>query len=121
MIWTALLTARSFLAKIPWPVWAIAAVLLTGWLYGNHRYSEGYDDREAEYAAARAKAVEQARTTDRKASDRRAADATRLTNDSNARKEAIDNAEPDTTDAAGRALACQRLRAAGIDPPAECG
>jgi hypothetical protein len=97
-----------------------AVVLCLGLSYCKGR-ADGRALVEAKYARAAAQAVAQARKADAVASDRRAADATRLTNDSNARKEAIDNAQPDTTDAPGRALACQRLRAAGIDPPAECG
>jgi hypothetical protein len=69
MIWTAITAARAFLSKIPWQVWLVAAVLLTGFLWGNHRYSEGRADVEAEYAAARAKALAQARKADATARD----------------------------------------------------
>lgn len=64
MIYTALLAARSFLAKIPWQIWLVLAVLISAWLWGNHRYVQGRDDLEAEYAAARAQAVAKARKAD---------------------------------------------------------
>lgn len=64
MIWTALLSARAFLAKVPWQLWAAMAVLLTAWLWGNHRYSQGYAASEAKHAAIAAQAVAQARKAD---------------------------------------------------------
>lgn len=56
--------ALGLLGKVPWQVWLVAAVLLTGFLWGNHRYGEGVEDTEAKYAAARAQAVEKARSAD---------------------------------------------------------
>lgn len=56
--------ALGLLRAIPWQVWLVAAGLLTGWLYGNHRYGEGVEDTDAKYAVARAKTVEKARSAD---------------------------------------------------------
>lgn len=64
MIWTFLGTAGAFLKRIPWQVWLIAAVLLTGWFYGNHRYSEGVADTKAEYARAALETAHEARKAD---------------------------------------------------------
>lgn len=64
MIAAFFFSARAFLAKVPWQVWAAAAVLLTAWLWGNHRYAQGEAAVEARYAAARAQAVAQARKAD---------------------------------------------------------
>lgn len=62
MIWTALTVARGFLAKIPWQLYGIAALIAVAWFYGNHRYAEGVEDERAErdkvIAAAVLKAVE---------------------------------------------------------------
>lgn len=118
MIWTALLAARSFLAKIPWPVWAIAAVLLTGWLYGNHRYSEGVADERAKWEAAAAKARAKAESANATAAETRIQDIVRNIDMERARNDAIDKAIPagspsTAPDAANRALGCQRLRASG--------
>lgn len=33
----------GFLRAIPWPVWAVAALLFVGWRYGAHRYEAGHD------------------------------------------------------------------------------
>lgn len=64
MIWTALSAAGGFLRRVPWPVYAIAGALLAAWLWGNHRFDQGYAKRDAEYAAAAAQAVAQARKAD---------------------------------------------------------
>ena len=121
MIWTALLAARSFLAKIPWPVWALAAVLLTGWLYGNARYSEGRSDERAKWEAAAAKARARAEEANATAAESRIQDIVRNIDMERARNDAIDKAIPAGTsaapDAANRALACRRLREAGINAP----
>lgn len=69
MIWTALLTARSFLAKIPWQVWLVLAVLVSAWVWGNHRFDQGYATRSDEYAAAAAEAERKARKADAAATD----------------------------------------------------
>lgn len=66
---TWLLAIGGFLKKLPWWAYAAAAVLVVGWLYGNARYGEGYDDRTAEYEAAAAKALAQARKADSVARD----------------------------------------------------
>lgn len=74
MILTALTWAaawkkvKAVFAAIPWPVYAAAALLLAGWLYGNHRESVGEDRVQAEWdaekaqiAAEREKAEQEAR------------------------------------------------------------
>lgn len=109
MIWTALIAARSFLAKIPWQVWAVAAVLLSAWLWGNHRYEQGVDHERARWEAAAAKAQKRADKATVTAGEQRAADTIRNHDADTARKEAI-NASPDDP---YRALACHRLHAAG--------
>ena len=114
MIWTALLSARAFLAKVPWQVWAVAAVLLSAWLWGNHRYSQGWDAREAKYEAQAAKDKARADAATVEAGEQRAADTIRNHDLDTARKEAI-NANPDNP---RRALNCERLRQAGLDAAA---
>lgn len=81
MIVSALLAARAFLAKLPWQLWVVLAVLLTAWLWGNHRYSQGYAASEAKHAETARKAVTKARTADEAArgtvdAEKRSADAT---------------------------------------------
>lgn len=116
MIWTALLAARSFLAKIPWQVWLLAAVLLTGWLWGNHRYDQGVDRERARWEAAAAKAKARADAATLTAGEQRATDTIRNTVAERARTDAI-AANPDDP---RLGLNCQRLRAAGLDAPAAC-
>ena len=41
MIYTALLSVRAFLAKVPWQVWAALAIVAACWLWGIHRYAQG--------------------------------------------------------------------------------
>lgn len=121
MIWTALAAAGGLLKRIPWPVWAIAAVLLTGLLWGNHRYSQGVADERDAWEQKIEDGKLAAVKTDTAADVRKAGQAATIATDSNARKEAIANAPADQTDAPGRALACQRLRQARVDPlPAAC-
>lgn len=69
MIWTALGAAGGFFKRIPWQVWLVVAVVLSAWLWGNHRYAQGEAAVEARYAAARAQAVAQARKADAVAVD----------------------------------------------------
>lgn len=64
MIFTFLTAARAFLARIPWQAWLFLAVIVTAWLYGNHRYSQGYAASEAKHAAIAAQAVAQAGKAD---------------------------------------------------------
>lgn len=67
------------------------------------------------------KGERRARQDDAKAAKRREENRIKNEGTDDARQEAIDNAPDDTTDAAGRALACERLRQAGLDTPAACG
>lgn len=64
MIWATILKAGAVLQRVPWQVWAALAIVLVAWLWGNHRYSQGYDDRSAEYAEIARKAAEKARNAD---------------------------------------------------------
>ena len=64
MITAYLAPALAFLKRVPWQVWLVLAVLLTGLLWGNHRYSQGVADTEAKYAAIAAQALQDAREAD---------------------------------------------------------
>jgi hypothetical protein len=64
MIVSWFLTTRAFLAKVPWQAYAIAGALLLAFLWGNHRYSQGYAASEAKHAAIAAQAVTDARKAD---------------------------------------------------------
>lgn len=50
----------GFLRAIPWQAWAVAAVLLVGWRYGEHRYDAGVADENARWVDAQAEADRQA-------------------------------------------------------------
>ena len=112
-----------WLEGVKWKVWlgVVAALLACVPL----AYCGGKSDgREAERKAQlKAQIAEErkAREDDAEAAERRAANKVENDAKDKARQEAIDNAPDDETDAAGRALACERLRAAGIDTPASCG
>lgn len=121
MIWAPIAAIGAFLKRLPWQVWAIAAILVTSWVWGEIQHDRGYDKRTAEYEAAQRKEEARARKDDAKAAQRREENRIKNEGKDNARQEAIDNAPDDTTDAAGRALACERLRQAGLDTPAACG
>lgn len=108
MIWTALLAARSFLAKVPWQAWAIAAVLATGWFYGNHRHSQGIADERARWVAMQAEAKAVADEATIEAAGQRTTDTIRNTEAERIRNEA--------TISGGRiGRDCARLRQAGVD------
>jgi hypothetical protein len=119
MIWTALSLVGGFLKRMPWQVWAAAAVVLTVWLWGNHRYSQGVHHERAQWEAAQAAAVELGRKADVVAADQRAADTITNTEAAKGRTDAILANPVDPY----RALACQRLRSRpGFDPVATgCG
>lgn len=46
----------GFLRAVPWQAWAVAAVLLVGWRYGEHRYDAGVADENARWLTAQARA-----------------------------------------------------------------
>lgn len=119
MIWALLTTVRGFLAKIPWQVWLVLAVLLSAWLWGNHRYDQGVDRERGRWEAAAAEAKARANASTITAAERRSTDTIRNTEAERARTDAI-AANPDDP---YRALACQRLRSRpGFDPVASgCG
>lgn len=56
--------AWSFLRAIPWQAWAVAAVLLIGWRYGEHRYDAGVADEKARWVAAQVKADAEAKAAE---------------------------------------------------------
>ena len=62
----------GFLRAIPWPVWAVAAVLFVGWRYGEGRYDAGYDAGAASNAAVIDAANAQIRELSRKLTDQNA-------------------------------------------------
>lgn len=64
MIWTALATVGNVARKVPWQVWAVLGILVTAWVWGNHRYDAGYDARSEEYRQAALEAVQKARKAD---------------------------------------------------------
>ena len=64
MIYGFLLSARAFLARVPWQLWAALAIVVACGLWGNHRYSQGYAASEAKHAAIAAQAVADARKAD---------------------------------------------------------
>lgn len=111
-----LAAALAFLKRIPWQVWLVLAVALTAWLWGNHRYNEGYAARTAEYEAAQIEAAKRTRAADEAADTQRTADNTRNTAD--------DDARTNAAAAGGRTGAnCERLRQAGYgeaDLPEPC-
>lgn len=48
--------AWGFLRAIPWQAWVVAAVLLIGWRYGEHRYDAGVAAENKRWVDAQAKA-----------------------------------------------------------------
>jgi len=115
--------ASNWLSGFTIKFWLIVCAVLIACL--PVAYCKGVSDgkaieREAQTAADN-KALRDAREADQEAARRRAEGERQNTENSNARKEAIDNAPDDQTDAPGRALACERLRQAGKATPAACG
>lgn len=64
MIALGLARVMGFLRAVPWQAWLVLAVLLTAWLWGNHRYSQGYAASEAKHAAIATRAIARARKAD---------------------------------------------------------
>lgn len=62
----------GFLRAIPWPVWAIAAILFVGWRYGAHRYDAGHEDGVASNKAVIEAANAQIRELSQKLADQNA-------------------------------------------------
>lgn len=108
MIWTALATVSGFLKRVPWQVWLVLAVLLSAWLWGNHRYSEGVEAERDRWEIAQQKAKERAQASSVNAADQRAVDQERNSGNDEARQDAARDG--------GRVAAnCERLRQAGTD------
>lgn len=59
---TWILAARAFLSRVPWQIWLIAAALVSAWLWGNHRYSQGVHTERARWEAIAAKAQAKSHT-----------------------------------------------------------
>ena len=108
MIWTAFAAVSEFLKRVPWQVWAIAAILVTAWVWGNHRYSQGVDDERDRWEARQAEAKERGGKATVTAGDQRATDTIRNTEAERARNEA-------TVDGGRIGRDCERLRQAGTD------
>lgn len=114
-----LMLAR-ILAPLPMKIAAGVIALLLACLpiaYFNGR-SDGAEAVEDRYAAARTRALVQAREADAAASRRRIIDTERNRTHDEERIEAIAAAESGAPDAANRSLACERLRQAGLAPAA---
>lgn len=114
MTFAVLAKIAAFLRRIPWQVWLVLAVLATGWLWGNHRYAQGEQHERGVWEARIAKAQAEAEKINASADKRKAETDQKINDASQKRQKAIDNAPDDKTDAPGRALACERLRKAGI-------
>jgi hypothetical protein len=63
---------KTALAAIPWPVYALAALLLAGWLYGNHRESVGEARVQAAWDAEKTEIAEAVAEAERLAREREA-------------------------------------------------
>lgn len=108
MLWTILDTAGGFLKRIPWQVWAIAAILLTAWIWGNHRYSQGVEDERDRWEQLVEVAEDAAKDADVGAAERRGTDTERTNADDTARREAARTGGRD-------AVNCARLQRAYPD------
>lgn len=58
MTWA--LTAWQFAKRVPWQAYAIVALVLAVWIYGNNRYAAGRESVLEELRAKEAEAKEQA-------------------------------------------------------------
>lgn len=60
MLLAGLTFVRGFLSRLPWQVWAALGIVLSAWLWGNHRYSQGVHHERAKWEelVAKAKAKE---------------------------------------------------------------
>ena len=67
MFLAALTAARAFAAKLPWQIWAALGIILSAWLWGNHRYSQGVHDERAKWEAVIEAGKEKARQAESKA------------------------------------------------------
>lgn len=78
---------------IPWQVYALAALLFAGWLYGNHRYDAGRESVLVELREAKAKAQAAARKAARSADVKERDRATAFEREQEILEKAMDNAE----------------------------
>lgn len=103
----------SFLRAIPWQAWAVAAVLLIGWRYGEHRYDAGVADENGRWLAAQAKADADAKA----AGEKRAKDAAAInTSTTDRAHEATVETRTETAAAVERV----RYETRTIEVPANC-
>jgi hypothetical protein len=108
MIGLVLSRVITLTRAVPWPVWLALAVLLTGWIYGNHRYAEGTQAERARWEARAAIAKAEADAATITAAETRATDTER--------NRADDQARMDAARTGGRRAAnCERLRQARPD------
>lgn len=64
---TFLLGALGLLKRIPWQIYAAAAILLAGWMHGNWRYADGRDDERARWETVVQEAKDRAVAAERAA------------------------------------------------------
>lgn len=64
---TFLLGALGLLKRIPWQLYAAAAILLAGWMHGNWRYADGRDDERARWETVVQEAKDRAVAAERAA------------------------------------------------------
>lgn len=57
--------AGAVLRRVPWQVWAAAALLLAGWAFGHSRYTAGVAAERARWEALQAKADREAKAAER--------------------------------------------------------
>lgn len=62
-----LTAARAFAAKLPWQVCAALGIILSAWLWGNHRYSQGVHHERAKWEELVAKAKAKEAESERRA------------------------------------------------------
>jgi len=67
MFASGLAVALGFLKRVPWQLWAVLAVIATGWFYGDYRYAEGRDDEVVRRDRIVAEAVLKAIKSEREA------------------------------------------------------
>lgn len=105
--------AWAFLRAIPWQAWAVAAVLLIGWRYGEHRYDSGVADERASWVAAQAKADAEAKA----AAAKQAQDAAAINNSTTDRAH---EATVETRTETAAAVERVRYETRTIEVPANC-
>lgn len=70
----ALKKAKAVLTAIPWPVYALAALVAAFWLYGNHREGVGEDRVQAAWDAEKARLAAEVAAAEKSAREKEARD-----------------------------------------------